>query len=83
MNIQMEVKRRMTHVSQIALTRYLIYNDNLAIRKTNESIVTDFTKSSVTTYTKHWSVETDLHSGVESETDEEAQQESYENTYTL
>ena len=61
--------------------RSLIYNDNLAIRKTTESVVTDFTKNFVAIDSKDCSAETDSDSVAESETDEEAPQDTYENMY--
>ena len=42
--------------SHIAFTSSSIYTDNLAIRKTVESVVTDFTENSVATDAKHNSV---------------------------
>ena len=62
-------------------TRSFIYNDNLALKKTVESIDTYFTKNFVATDVKHYSAETDSDSVVESEIDEEVQKDAYKNMY--
>ena len=69
------------NVRQIAFIGSLVYNDNLAIRKTTESVVTDFFENSIATDTKYYSVEIDLDSSAEFETDEKARQDTYENMY--
>ena len=51
--------------SQNAFTRSLIYNDNLAVRKTPESVEIDFPKNSATIDTKHCSAKTYSNCGVE------------------
>ena len=60
------------NVSQIAFTGSLIYNDNLAVWKTTESIVTNFTENSIATDVKRFSAEKDLDSVAKFEIDEEA-----------
>ena len=42
------------NVSQIVFTGSLIYNDNLAVNKTAEFVMTDFTENFVTTDAKHY-----------------------------
>ena len=49
----------------------MIYTDNLVVRKTAESVMTDFTENPITIDAKHNSARIDLDNGVKSKTDEE------------
>ena len=68
-------------VNHIAFIGSLIYNNNSAVRKTAESIMTDFIENFVATEAKYCSAKIDSDSVSKSETNEEAQQYAYENMY--
>ena len=67
--------------SHIAFTSSLVTIENLAIKKTTEFFVTDFTVKSVAINENCSNAGIDSDSDEESEVDEEACQDAYENVY--
>ena len=69
------------NVSPITVTSSLIYTDNMVVKKTTESIVTDLIEKFVATYENYGNTGIDSYSDEESEVDEEAWQDAYKNMY--